>query len=174
MKTSASPLDRPPVRTIVIDPYPLSRFGLAALLDQAAEFTVVRTVASAATLPRAPRADLVVVQTDGGSTDHHRLPHPVVEVGLGDAPHRILASLRRAIGISTTRTPQSPHRLTRREFDVIALVAAGHTDHEIADALYLSVRTVRSHLDRIRAKTGQRRRAELTRWYLETKGAENL
>src|SRR6202011_228707 len=50
-----------------------------------------------------------------------------------------------------------------RETEVIALVAEGLTDQAIADQLYISVRTVRSHLDRIRDKTGARRRAELTR-----------
>jgi DNA-binding CsgD family transcriptional regulator len=37
------------------------------------------------------------------------------------------------------------------------------TDAQIAERLFISIRTVRSHLDRIRDKTGCRRRAELTR-----------
>ena len=41
-------------------------------------------------------------------------------------------------------------------------VAGGGTDREIGDRLGISMRTVQSHLDRIRAKTGRRRRAELT------------
>jgi len=51
--------------------------------------------------------------------------------------------------------------LTDREREVLALVAAGERDQDIADALHISLRTVRSHLDRIREKTGQRRRAGL-------------
>jgi len=43
------------------------------------------------------------------------------------------------------------------------LVAQGSTDVQIAAELFISVRTVSSHLDRIRAKTGCRRRADLTR-----------
>ena len=39
----------------------------------------------------------------------------------------------------------------------------GRTDAQIAGQLYISVRTVSSHLDRIRDKTGCRRRADLTR-----------
>ena len=39
----------------------------------------------------------------------------------------------------------------------------GRTDAQIAAELFISVRTVRSHLDRIRDKTGARRRADLTR-----------
>ncbi|GAA3521225.1 response regulator [Actinocatenispora rupis] len=53
-------------------------------------------------------------------------------------------------------------QLSDREREVLGLVAAGERDQDIADALSISVRTVRSHLDRIREKTGARRRAELT------------
>lgn len=53
--------------------------------------------------------------------------------------------------------------LSTREREVLALVAAGHTDDQVATALFISVKTVHSHLDRIRDKTGSRRRAELTR-----------
>lgn len=55
------------------------------------------------------------------------------------------------------------HRLTDREREILSLVAEGETDAEIAEHLFISVRTVHSHLDRIRDKTGQRRRADLTR-----------
>jgi predicted ATPase/DNA-binding CsgD family transcriptional regulator len=59
--------------------------------------------------------------------------------------------------------PQSAGRLSPRERELIELVAQGLTDNQIAQRLYISIRTVRSHLDRIRDKTGCRRRAELTR-----------
>ncbi len=58
--------------------------------------------------------------------------------------------------------------LTPREQELVTLVARGTTDAQIAAQLYISVRTVRSHLDRIRDKTGCRRRADLTRLALET------
>jgi len=54
-------------------------------------------------------------------------------------------------------------RLSARERELVSLVAQGRTDAQIAEQLYISVRTVRSHLDRIRDKTGSRRRADLTR-----------
>jgi predicted ATPase/DNA-binding CsgD family transcriptional regulator len=53
--------------------------------------------------------------------------------------------------------------LSGREQELITLVAQGRTDAQIAAQLYISIRTVRSHLDRIRDKTGCRRRADLTR-----------
>jgi len=54
-------------------------------------------------------------------------------------------------------------RLSARERELVALVAQGRTNAQIAVQLYISVRTVISHLDRIRDKTGCRRRADLTR-----------
>jgi predicted ATPase/DNA-binding CsgD family transcriptional regulator len=58
--------------------------------------------------------------------------------------------------------------LSAREQELVVMVAHGHTDAQIAAQLYLSVYTVRSHLDRIRDKTGCRRRADLTRLALQT------
>ena len=54
-------------------------------------------------------------------------------------------------------------RLSARERELVILVARGQTDAQIAAELFISVRTVGSHLDRIRDKTGCRRRADLTR-----------
>ena len=59
--------------------------------------------------------------------------------------------------------PTGPGRLSARERELVTLVAQGRTDADIAGQLYISIRTVRSHLDRIRDKTGARRRADLTR-----------
>jgi DNA-binding CsgD family transcriptional regulator len=53
--------------------------------------------------------------------------------------------------------------LSARERELVTLVAQGHTNAQIAAQLFISVRTVGSHLDRIRDKTGARRRADLTR-----------
>jgi DNA-binding CsgD family transcriptional regulator len=53
--------------------------------------------------------------------------------------------------------------LSARERELVTLVAQGRTNAQIAAQLYISVRTVTSHLDRIQDKTGCRRRADLTR-----------
>jgi predicted ATPase/DNA-binding CsgD family transcriptional regulator len=57
--------------------------------------------------------------------------------------------------------------LTGRERELVTLVAQGGTNAEIAAQLFISIRTVGSHLDRIRDKTGCRRRADLTRLALQ-------
>jgi predicted ATPase/DNA-binding CsgD family transcriptional regulator len=86
-------------------------------------------------------------------------------------------TLDTAVEFATMVTDQDPQvgpalsatgQLSPREQELVMLVAQGHTDAQIAAQLYLSVRTVRSHLDRIRDKTGYRRRADLTRLALQT------
>ena len=57
--------------------------------------------------------------------------------------------------------------LSERERDIVALLAGGATDAQIARHLYLSVNTVRSHLERIRDKTAARRRTDLVRYALQ-------
>jgi DNA-binding CsgD family transcriptional regulator len=49
----------------------------------------------------------------------------------------------------------------------VALVAGGATNAQIAERLFLSVNTVRTHLDRIRDKSGARRRADLVRYAVQ-------
>jgi DNA-binding CsgD family transcriptional regulator len=74
--------------------------------------------------------------------------------------------------LTTSGSPQAPAapgvvRLSARERELVTLVAQGHTNVQIAAQLYISLRTVGSHLDRIRDKTGCRRRADLTRLALQ-------
>lgn len=53
--------------------------------------------------------------------------------------------------------------LSNREREVLGLLALGHTNKEVAEQLYLSVRTVESHRARIQTKLGISSRAELVR-----------
>lgn len=46
------------------------------------------------------------------------------------------------------------HGLTPRELEVLRLVAAGRTNREVADALYISIPTVKRHLSTILGKLG--------------------
>ena len=67
--------------------------------------------------------------------------------------HRIPRSARGADG----------DPLTAREREIADLVAAGHTNREIAEQLVLSTRTIEAHLRNIYAKLGVRSRVELAR-----------
>ncbi len=108
--------------------------------------------------------------------NRRQAPRQEARQALGPARTRAAEQRGAAMGISTAAEfvamltlaasgPQAPEPgpLSPRERELVTLVARGHTDAQIASQLYISVRTVRSHLDRIRDKTGCRRRADLTR-----------
>ena len=54
--------------------------------------------------------------------------------------------------------------LTPREAEVLRLIAAGQSNREIARTLFVSEATVKTHVNRIFAKTGSRDRAQATRY----------
>jgi two-component system response regulator NreC len=63
--------------------------------------------------------------------------------------------------------PGPPDNLTERELEVLRLVALGHTNAEISEQLYLSVRTVESHRAHIQRKSGRTTRSELVAYARE-------
>jgi DNA-binding NarL/FixJ family response regulator len=56
------------------------------------------------------------------------------------------------------RLDLATYQLTARETDVLALIGAGLNNTEIAERLYLSMSTVKSHVTNVLAKTGSRDR----------------
>jgi non-specific serine/threonine protein kinase len=71
-----------------------------------------------------------------------------------------------AFGTATPR-PASPAGLSARELEVAGLVAEGLSNKAIAAALYLSVRTVESHVRHVLAKVGLDNRTQLATWARE-------
>lgn len=57
-----------------------------------------------------------------------------------------------------------PNQLTRRETEVLALLASGNSNREIAEALVISVKTVETHKAHILIKLGLNNSAELVRY----------
>jgi len=92
----------------------------------------------------------------------------------GPAAGRLLAEGRRlspeeAVGLALADEPDdvSPGprpTLTRREAEVAVLVARGLTNRDIAAQLFLSVRTVEVHVDRILTKLGFHSRTQVAAW----------
>ena len=89
-----------------------------------------------------------------------------VELGTPSYADRVQAELGRLGG-----RVADGFTLTPTEARVAELVASGHTNHEVAEALFVSVRTVESHLGRIYRKLGLRSRTELARATLPASGA---
>jgi DNA-binding NarL/FixJ family response regulator len=71
-------------------------------------------------------------------------------------------AIRRVVATRRTVTePAWARRFTARERDVLAHVARGQTNAEVAESLVVSVETVKSHLRSLLAKSGSRHRTEL-------------
>jgi DNA-binding NarL/FixJ family response regulator len=90
---------------------------------------------------------------------------------------RLLSAAARAPGVpgapGVSAAPGTPgagasagadDELTPREAEVLRLIAAGQSNREIARTLFVSEATVKTHVNRIFAKTGSRDRAQATRY----------
>ncbi|OIJ63583.1 response regulator [Streptomyces mangrovisoli] len=65
--------------------------------------------------------------------------------------------------------PKAPAQpLTDRERQVVALLARGATNQELASALHLSLSTVKTHLSSVQTKLGARNRVEIAAWAWES------
>ena len=69
--------------------------------------------------------------------------------------------------VAAEPAPGPPDGLTDREVEVLRLIALGYTNAEIADQLYLSVRTVETHRAHIQSKLTLSTRSELVRYALQ-------
>ena len=85
--------------------------------------------------------------------------HPSMTAGL-------VAELRKK-EIPSLVVPQHDDGLSSREREVLRLLAIGHSNQEIADKLYLSVKTVETYKARLKEKLGLKGRAELVRYAIQ-------
>jgi non-specific serine/threonine protein kinase len=75
-------------------------------------------------------------------------------------------ALEYALGESSQAPATAMHAgpLSRREAEVATMVAAGLTNREIAQRLFIAERTAEGHVERIRNKLGVRSRTEVATW----------
>ena len=104
------------------------------------------------------------------NTDVADLARATIAVGRGELalPPRIAASALTALARSDTVSSHDlVEPLTQREREVLALLAQGLTNKDIAQALFVSVRTVEAHLRNVYGKLSVRSRTEAALWAVE-------
>ncbi|GAA0579841.1 response regulator transcription factor [Streptomyces crystallinus] len=122
-----------------------------------------------ATAARAPRA------TDAGSP---AAPAGVVSPSISLNPNEEASRMQPDVGQSTAgRRRQTPlsrkglgvHRLSRREVEVMELIAVGMNNQQIAAACFISEKTVKNHINRIFAKLHSNSRTQAVATWLGTR-----
>jgi DNA-binding CsgD family transcriptional regulator len=129
------------------------RQQIAVAVWRAAEPALARATA----LARAGLAEATFVAS--WAAGQAMSPAALVEAGLGIAP---AASAPPASGVARVESAAARElaSLTSRELEVLGLLAAGKSNQEIADALFVGRGTVRSHVSAILAKLDVKTRTE--------------
>ena len=177
---------------VVGPPRALTNLALAVLAGRAGQAETAGRQADAALAALAPTpwflaiaqrlaAEAAIVDAWGSPANWLAAAHAFFEANALPAPLEACRRLLRAAGAPAPRPP-APARglhpdlarlgITRREADVLQLVAEGLSNREIAERLYLSVRTVEKHMERLLAKTATVSRGQLAamahRWTAPT------
>jgi DNA-binding CsgD family transcriptional regulator len=84
------------------------------------------------------------------------------------------AAVLRELGAPARTFPKGYGRLTRRETEVLSLLAEGCSNAEIAERLYISRRTAEHHVARILSKLGLRNRAEAAAYALRERTTKSV
>ena len=136
-----------PMAVVVITTFDLDEYVYAALRAGARGFLLKD--AGPALLSQAVRA----------AADGEALIAPTVT-------RRLLGALAGSGPAAPPRQPTEP--LTSREEEVLAAVAQGRTNNEIAVELHIAVSTVKTHITSLLGKLGVRNRVEIAIWAYET------
>ncbi|CAN5515536.1 LuxR family transcriptional regulator [soil metagenome] len=132
-------------------------------IETAGEAVIVAGQCRLAFLQLLARVSRVEVACATGATFENlqyeidQLLEETARLGAGPAQARIQQADR-------LRSNKRPGGLTKREIDVLRLIVEGKTDNEIAELLYISPRTVSTHVGNMLAKTSVINRVELASW----------
>jgi DNA-binding CsgD family transcriptional regulator len=153
--------------------------GLALAAGSDADLTVAATLHGAADhqCEQAGKG-FEAIESKMRAVDHKRLPAVLGQAAF-EVAYQHGRTLSRAdaiaLALGTAQPDPGPAAavdspagpLSARERQIMALLAGGASNARIAKALFVTPNTVRTHLDRIRDKTGARNRAELTRYAMQ-------
>jgi DNA-binding NarL/FixJ family response regulator len=158
---------------IVLDLLMPGMSGLMALMHLSAELPQIRVLLLTARDEPEVMVDAVSAGAAGFLTKRatgQELARAVLAVDRGEAvicPSMASHLMRGVRGGGHGRLIGTTTTLSSSEVELLRLVADGRTDVQISQTLFISPRTVQSHLTKIRTKTGIRRRVQLTRWAAE-------
>lgn len=106
------------------------------------------------------REILSIVRNNGVSL------HFILEIDVKD-PEQAIFMINKKIGHPNDLTIKN-HKLTLREIEILGLIMLGYTNLQIAEKLFVSYETVRSHRKHILEKTGAKNTAALINYYHQT------
>ena len=143
---------------------PRTRVLMLTMIDDAAYLRRVLAAGGAGYVLKHAAGDelLTAIRTVSAGGVFLHPPHAQLLAGEepGDAP---AAELRQIPGDTTERV----RSLSEREAEVFRLVALGHSNGEIAELMFLSVKTIETYKARLMKKLGAGTRAQLVRLALE-------
>lgn len=84
-------------------------------------------------------------------------------------PKMVESLTRQLFSLSGEGEDVSYKQLTTRELEILQLLAKGHTNKEISEKIYLSIKTVEAHRSKIYAKLGFKTRADLVAYAIRHK-----
>lgn len=142
------------ISILLVDDHVLVRQGIRLLLEEESGLKVVGEADGDEAIPLAQRYRPDVVLMDV------HMPKGIDGI---TATRRKVGSAMQTRLLEALKSP-SEHSLpllSPRETEVLALIAKGHTNKEIADRLHISVKTVEAHRSHIMSRIGAESRADL-------------
>jgi DNA-binding NarL/FixJ family response regulator len=121
---------------------------------------VLTTYADDESIITALRAGALGYLTKDAGRDHIRRALEAAAAGQAVLDPAVQARLLAAVNLPQLAAAAPPDGLTDREAEVLRLIAAGLSNTEIAGRLFVSEATVKTHINRIFAKTGSRDRPQ--------------